>query len=61
MKKLYVNSNKKRKKTHKKKTIKIFKKRLDEANKIPKIKSVAEFDETHFNSIKSIAVKKHCC
>ena len=34
--------------------IKSFETRLDEANKNPKIKSIIDFDEANFNSIKSI-------
>ena len=48
----------KEKKTHKKRTIKIFETRLDEANKNPKIKSIIHFDEANSNCIKLIAVEK---
>ena len=46
------------KKEHKKRTIKIFETRLDEANKNPKIKSIIHFDEANSNCIKLIAVEK---
>ena len=59
MKKLYVNYSKKKKKhTHTKKIIKILEKRLDEANKNPKVKGITDSDEASSNSVKSIAVKK---
>ena len=58
MKKLYVNQNKKRKNTQKENNKFLFEKRLDEANKNSKIKSINDFDETNCNNIKSLAIKK---
>ena len=52
MKKLYVNQNKKRKNTQKENNKFLFEKRLDEANKNSKIKSINDFDEANCNNIK---------
>ena len=49
---------KEKKNTHTKKIIKILEKRLDEANKNPKVKGITDSDEASSNSVKSIAVKK---
>ena len=54
-----LHHRQKEKKSQKKRTIKSYESRLEEANKDKKIKSIIDFDTQNSHSIKSISIKKN--